>query len=180
MDKIDKYLRILKTMTPLLSITSVRHIYVCSEKFCLRFMNLNFINAIILNSLRNFYDRSLSGAAVGKVTPNQVERQTLDRHLNKDFSLLLTINYNFCIPYFPISCRKKIICISSLFETLFVHLVGGEVRGVEQSRAQVHSLHLPNTINPSPGLTSLVTRQSRPPRNPTFIVIRTICLLTVL
>lgn len=72
MDKIDKYLRILKTMTPLLSITSVRHIYVCSEKFCLRFMNLNLFNAIILNSSRNFYDRSLSGAAVGKVTPNQV------------------------------------------------------------------------------------------------------------
>lgn len=117
MDKIDKCLRILKTMPPLLSITSVCHIYVCSEKFCLRFMNLNLFNAIIFNSSRNFYDRSLSGAAVAKVTPNQV-RKTLDRHLNKDFSLLLTINYNFCIPYFPISCRKKMICISSLFETL--------------------------------------------------------------
>lgn len=115
-------------MTPLLSITSVRHIYyVCSEKFCLRFINLNLFNVIILNSSRNVYDRSLSGAGVGKVTPNQVKRKTLDRHLNKDFSLLLTINYNLCIPYFPISCRKNIICISSLFETLFVHLVGGEV-----------------------------------------------------
>lgn len=127
MDKIANYFRILKTMTPLLSITSVRHIYVCSEHFCLRFMNLNLFNAIILNSTRYLYDRSLSGAAVGKFTPNQVKRKTLDRHLNKDFSLLLTINYNLCIPYFPISCRKKIVCISSLFETLFVHLVGGEV-----------------------------------------------------
>lgn len=72
MDKIANYFRILKTMTPLLSITSVRHTYVCSEKFCLRFMNLNLFNAIILNSSRNLYDRSLSGAAVGKVTPNQV------------------------------------------------------------------------------------------------------------
>lgn len=97
MDKIANYFRILKTMTPLLSITSVRHIYVCSENF----MNLNLFNAIILNSSRNLYDRSLSGAAVGKVTPNQVKRKTLDRHLNKDFSLLLTINYNLCIPYFP-------------------------------------------------------------------------------
>lgn len=70
-DKIDNYLRILKTMTPLLTITSVRHISGCSEKYCLRFMNLNFFNVIILNSSRNLYDRSLSGAAVGKVTPNQ-------------------------------------------------------------------------------------------------------------